>query len=195
MANILLPSNPSGLYISSSSSRSQVNFISLPYRCIATALIKRRRLPVFRASKDDKEVMNSTAVEPAPSVAPLFSLNVPTWANWLWGALVLLTFPFYRRIRRIQDEVEKTVETVADVVESAAEVTEKISSAVAEALPEGKIKKVILEVGHVAEVVDRNAEAVETLIHKIDEVEAEVDSLVDPPLGKREEYSKGDAKK
>ncbi|KAM0949038.1 hypothetical protein DsansV1_C06g0066041 [Dioscorea sansibarensis] len=195
MSNTLLPLNPSAFHYTFSSSkfRSRVHMISLPYRCIETASIRRRCLSVSRASNDGMEVMKNI-VETAPSAVPLFLLNLPSWANWLWGALVLLALPFYGRIRRIQDQVEETIETVVDVVESVAEVTEKASSAVADALPDGKIKDVVLEVEHIAQVVDKSAEAVEGFIDKIDEIEADMDSLVNPLIKRKASLAEGDEK-
>ncbi|KAH7679710.1 Methyl-accepting chemotaxis protein (MCP) signaling domain-containing protein [Dioscorea alata] len=194
MSNTLLPLNPSTFYtFSSSKFRSQVYLISHPYRCINTTSIRRRCLSVSRASNDDMEVMKNI-VETVPSALPLFLLNLPSWANWLWGALVLLALPFYGRIRRIQDQVEGTIETVAHVVESVAEVTEKASSAVADALPDGDIKKAVLEVEHIAQVVDKSAEAVEGFINKIDEIEADVDSLVNPLIKRKASVGEGEEK-
>lgn len=68
----------------------------------------------------------------------------------------------------VSDKAEKTAEAVLGAVEKVAEVTEKISLEVAEMLPENsELKKIALEVEHVAEVVIKDAELAENLIEKV----------------------------
>lgn len=63
--------------------------------------------------------------------------------------------------------MEKTVETVVEGVEKAAETTEKIASDIANALPEGKLKQVVLEVENIAEQIDDGAEKIEEFLDKV----------------------------
>ncbi|PKU75177.1 uncharacterized protein LOC110096430 [Dendrobium catenatum] len=100
----------------------------------------------------------------------LFALvNIPTWAKFALGSLVLLTIPTLRKFHSLKD-VTKTVEEVAEVVEKAAEVTEKMAEEIAEALPEGREKEAALKLEKIALLVDKEAELTESIIDKVDEV-------------------------
>ncbi|KAM0949034.1 hypothetical protein DsansV1_C06g0066001 [Dioscorea sansibarensis] len=150
---------------SSSKSRSQSRVVS----------IRKLHSVVVQASTNDVNFDVSS------SSNPLFSLfSTPSWITWVGGAFVVLSVPFYRRIRKAQDRVEATVEEVADTVENVAEKIEKISTDIADALPEGKLKEMVLKVEQTAETMEKNAEKAQILIEKLDKIVAEVDELVEP---------------
>ncbi|KAM0949036.1 hypothetical protein DsansV1_C06g0066021 [Dioscorea sansibarensis] len=170
MAHTLLPPlNPPNLKLfSSCKSRSQSRVV----------WIRKLRSIVCQASKDDVEVRNFDFTS---SSNPLLSLiNAPSWITWLGGAFAVLSVPFYRRIRKAQDQVEVMVAKVADEVENVAEKVEKISSDMADALPEGTLKEMVLSVEKIAIAAEEDAKETQILLEKLDKIEAEVDELVDP---------------
>ena len=92
-----------------------------------------------------------------------------------------LALPFYKKILRIEGEVEKDVETVAEAVEAVAKVTEKIAADVADAIPgDGRLKQVALEVEHIAEEVAKDADQAEAFLHKVDQIKEEIEELIEP---------------
>ncbi|XP_039127742.1 uncharacterized protein LOC120263830 isoform X2 [Dioscorea cayenensis subsp. rotundata] len=126
------------------------------------------RLPIFQVMKSSIDLNDQE------------SRNKDSKARWALGALVCLALPFYKRILRIEDGLEKTVETVVEGVEKAAETTEKIASDIANALPEGKLKQVVLEVENIAEQIDDGAEKIEEFLDKVEKIEDKVEDLVEP---------------
>ncbi|XP_039127741.1 uncharacterized protein LOC120263830 isoform X1 [Dioscorea cayenensis subsp. rotundata] len=151
------------------------------------------RLPIFQVmkssidlndqesrNKDSKNTNSKLQMVPSSRNARFSLPNIPVWARWALGALVCLALPFYKRILRIEDGLEKTVETVVEGVEKAAETTEKIASDIANALPEGKLKQVVLEVENIAEQIDDGAEKIEEFLDKVEKIEDKVEDLVEP---------------
>ena len=60
------------------------------------------------------------------------------------------------------------METAVDVVEHIAEVTEKLAANVADQLPEdGSLQKAAEEVEYLADILDKDAEEVETIAKKV----------------------------
>jgi hypothetical protein len=89
------------------------------------------------------------------------------------------------------DEVTKNVETALEVVEHAAEVTEKLAANVANALPEnGTLHKLAEEVEYIAEIVDKDAQKVEIIIKKIEDVSNRIDAAVEPVIEELEKEFK-----
>ncbi|KAJ0984621.1 hypothetical protein J5N97_002977 [Dioscorea zingiberensis] len=105
--------------------------------------------------------------------------------KWVLGSILLLTVPFYKRILKIGDRVEKTAENMVEIVEKVAEETEKIGSDVAGALPDGNLKQEALEVEKFAEEVDNDAKIVEVFLHKVDKIKEELEELVEPNIEKQ----------
>ncbi|KAM0949037.1 hypothetical protein DsansV1_C06g0066031 [Dioscorea sansibarensis] len=157
--------------------------------------IRKLRSLVLQASKDDMEVRNS-GVGPASSSNPLFSfINAPSWITWLMGGSVVPSVSFYKRIRKAQDRVEATVDAVAETVENMAEKVEKISSNMINVLPEGTLKKMVLNIKKTAVTIDKSAEKIEILIDKLDDIEAKVDAFVDPLTKGEAGLKEGDERK
>nr|XP_009390277.2 PREDICTED: uncharacterized protein LOC103976698 [Musa acuminata subsp. malaccensis] len=141
--------------------------------------------PAPAGSDDDAAPANEDAKKKrsdgVPGLPNLPFPDIPIWARWALGSVVLLALPFYRKVLGIEEKAEKTAEAILGVVEKVAEVTEKVSLEVAEVLPENsELKKIALEVEHVAEVVIKDAELAETLIEKVDGVVKNVDTMVEP---------------
>ncbi|THU57731.1 hypothetical protein C4D60_Mb03t06580 [Musa balbisiana] len=113
--------------------------------------------------------------------------NIPVWARWILGSLVIAAIPFYTRIIKKGGNIEKVAEVALETVEKLAEVTEKIASDVAAALPEGdSLKEKALLIEKIAEKVEHDAKLAEAIIHEVDVVKEEVDTLVKPLLEKEE---------
>lgn len=115
------------------------------------------------------------------SIAGLNLPNIPSWARWMLIPLLLVASPFYKKFLKMEDELEKTAETVVDVVQAVAEATEKISSEVADALPEdGKLKQLVLKVEDFADAVGDEADLAEVMIKKVDDAVEEVEHMLEP---------------
>ncbi|KAH0452488.1 hypothetical protein IEQ34_019787 [Dendrobium chrysotoxum] len=123
-----------------------------------------------RKFSSGEKTLASTSENTGLNLGRLFALvNIPTWAKFVLGSVVLLTIPTLRKFHSIKD-VTKTVEEVAEVVEKAAEVVEKVAEEIAEALPEGRGKEAALKLEKIALLVDKEAELTESIIDKVDDV-------------------------
>ncbi|OAY65017.1 hypothetical protein ACMD2_12777 [Ananas comosus] len=112
-------------------------------------------------------------------------------ARWVLGTIFCVAIPLYKRMRRIEDKVEKTAETAIEVIEKVSEVTEKVASDVANALPgDGNIKEAALKIEKIAEEVDKDAGKAEAILHKVDEIREEVDAIVNPIIKEGESVKK-----
>ncbi|KAG2566576.1 hypothetical protein PVAP13_7NG184736, partial [Panicum virgatum] len=118
-----------------------------------------------------------------PSGGNLPIPNMPPWAKWVVGA-VIVAIPIYRRFRTVEDKIEKTVEAV-EVVDTVAEATEKVAGEVADAFPGNEnLKEAASRIKRVTDAIEEDAEKAEALIHKVDEIKKEVDSIVGPIIDK-----------
>ncbi|MQL90523.1 hypothetical protein Taro_023116 [Colocasia esculenta] len=112
------------------------------------------------------------------------------WTKWVFGSVVALVLSLWstrwQKLLLIGSEVEnavKVVETAAEVVEEVAAAAEKVSAEVAEKLPaDGKLKQMALAVEKASMEVVAGAETVEDIIHKVDELEQEVKTLLKPVI-------------
>ncbi|PKU67709.1 uncharacterized protein LOC110097074 [Dendrobium catenatum] len=110
-----------------------------------------------------------------------------SWAKWLLGSVLATALPFWnkswKRLLRIEDEVEivvDAVETAAEIVEKVANVAEKVSLDIAEEMTEdGKLKEAVLFVENVAKEVAVEAHRTQEIIHKMEELKDEIDELKD----------------
>ncbi|KAG1334600.1 hypothetical protein COCNU_03G007190 [Cocos nucifera] len=94
--------------------------------------------------------------------------KIPAWARWLLAPIILVALPFYKKLLKMEDELEQTAETVVDVVQAVADATEKMSSELADALPDdGKLGQMVLKVGDFAEAVGDQADLAEDIIEKV----------------------------
>jgi len=109
---------------------------------------------------------------------------MPSWAKWVVGA-VIVAIPIYRRFRTLEDKIEKTAEVAIEVVDTVAEATEKVAGEVAGAFPGNEnLKEAASRIKTVTDAIEEDAEKAEALIHKVDEIKKEVDSIVDPIIDK-----------
>lgn len=109
---------------------------------------------------------------------------MPPWAKWLVGAAIV-AIPIYRRFRTLEDKIEKTAEVAIEVIDKVAEATEKVAGEVADEFPGNEsIKEAASRIKKVMHVVEEDADKAEALIEKVDEIKKDVDSIVDPIIGK-----------
>ncbi|KAF0906336.1 hypothetical protein E2562_009698 [Oryza meyeriana var. granulata] len=117
--------------------------------------------------------------------------TIPSWARWVIGGVLHTVVPFYERVRYVEDETARNVETAVEVVEHVAEVTEKLASNVADKLPEdGCLQKAVEKIEYIAEVVDEDAEKVEAIVEKIDKFSDKIDAEVEPVIKELEKEFK-----
>ncbi|CAM0904406.1 unnamed protein product [Alopecurus aequalis] len=110
--------------------------------------------------------------------------NMPHWVALVVGA-VFVAIPIYKRIRALEEKVEKTAEVAIEVVDTVAEAVEKVAGEVSEAFPENEnLEQAASRIKAVADVIEEDAEKAEALIHKVDEIVKEVESVVDPIIDK-----------
>ncbi|TKV94052.1 hypothetical protein SEVIR_9G250800v4 [Setaria viridis] len=150
--------------------------------------------PRFHATNRQMFSASSGAAEarPPPALPRQFQeqQRTPffTWARLAIGSVLAAAAPFVHSrwvsFLRIQSEVEMvkdTVEVVAEVVEEAATVAEKVSSEVAEQLPEGgRLRTAAVIVEHASKEVAQEAHLAQDIIHKVDEIEEDVKAIIEP---------------
>lgn len=77
--------------------------------------------------------------------------------------------------------MKDTAEAVAEVVEEAATFAEKVSSEVAEQLPEGgRLRTAAVLVEKASKEVAHEAHLAQDIIHKVEEIEEDVKAIVEP---------------
>ncbi|TVU30857.1 hypothetical protein EJB05_22503 [Eragrostis curvula] len=111
-----------------------------------------------------------------------------TWARLAIGSVLAAATPFvhskWASLLRIQSEVEAVkdaAEVVAEVVEETATLAEKVSSEIAEQLPEGgRLRPVAVLVEHASKEVAEEAHLAKDIIHKVDEIEEDVKAIIEP---------------
>ncbi|KAI0499113.1 hypothetical protein KFK09_020014 [Dendrobium nobile] len=122
----------------------------------------------------------SDQVTVPPGGSNLLLFNLPACAKWIFGSVLFLAIPVYKRMLRIEGVLEKEVIDMVEIVKKVADVTEKVSSDVAEALPsDSDLKKIVIEVEGEAEVVCVDAEKTETFIHKVDDFKDKSEAWLD----------------
>ncbi|XP_020104875.1 uncharacterized protein LOC109721593 isoform X2 [Ananas comosus] len=170
-------------------------------RCLASYYRRNLRLPSHRralsndltpshsrslATFDQRREVSVDRIDNKPTL-PSTPQKSPfsTWAKWAIGLITTILLPFgNKKLLQIENEVEmveNVVENAAVVVEKVANMTEKVSSEVAERLPEdGKLKDAVVFVEHASKEVAEEAHLAQDIIHKVDELEEEVKTLLDP---------------
>ncbi|XP_072978702.1 uncharacterized protein [Typha angustifolia] len=131
------------------------------------------------ADQSDKKPKPS----PLPSRLPIFS-----WARWAFGSILTILLPLWHNkwmaLLQIESEVEMVagaVENTAEVVEKVATMTEKLSSDVADRLPEDtKLKEAAVFVERASKEVAEEAQLAQDIIHKVDKLVEEVETFLDP---------------
>ncbi|KAK9949461.1 hypothetical protein M0R45_004980 [Rubus argutus] len=118
-----------------------------------------------------------------PAKSPSFAWP---WKNWMVGLTLSILLPSFRHkwgpFRALKSKVDmaiEIVESVTEVVEELAEEVDKVCEQVAEKLPEdAKLKKAVELVEHLAEEAVQKAKQAEDIIHKVKEMEKEVEEAL-----------------
>lgn len=125
---------------------------------------------------------NSTGSEASPpGNSPSFG-----WKKWLLGFLLPLLLPAFKNkvspLQLLKSNVHKaveTVETMTEIVEEVAEEVEKIAEEVEKKLPgDSKLKQSLDSVENLAQGAVKYANQVQDIIHKIDDVEKEMEGTI-----------------
>ncbi|KAL0445913.1 UNVERIFIED_CONTAM: hypothetical protein Slati_1719200 [Sesamum latifolium] len=114
---------------------------------------------------------------------PIPSISLPGDNPWITGiAGLLVTVPFLvQRLLTLTKEVDmaaETVEKIADTVGKVAEEVDKVAEEIAEALPEGGLKKMVSFVEDLAEETTKDAQMVEDLMDKVEELDDKLDAIL-----------------
>ncbi|XP_057503946.1 uncharacterized protein LOC130787571 isoform X3 [Actinidia eriantha] len=122
-----------------------------------------------------------SSVEPG-TPPPNSNPNPNSWKSWVLSAIITIILPFFTRkwwpLFKINATVE-TVEQLTEVIERVAEGVEDLADNVADKLPEGgKLRHAIETVENAAKETVKDAQFVEQIIDKVEEVEQEVESFI-----------------
>lgn len=150
-----------------------------------------RQIPIGLATKSwginltAPPIRRATQI-PAVGAEPeeLLGANLPipdfsSWVTWLAGAF-MLAVPAYWQFRAMEDKAEQTAEATIEMVEKVAEAAERIADDVSEAFPGNeRLKKAASSVKAIADEIEKDVDKAEAVLHKMDEIEEEVDSVVE----------------
>ncbi|XP_030542704.1 uncharacterized protein LOC115749850 isoform X2 [Rhodamnia argentea] len=132
-----------------------------------------------------RDVAVRSSVDPVPHLPS--DPSPSSWKFWVLGVFVSFILPFWRNkwgpLWKLKNEVEAVVEKadhVTEFVEEMAEKVEHVAEEVAEHLPDGKLKDAVTLVEHLAETADKDAHLAGDIIDKVEEVEKDVDSFMEP---------------
>ncbi|KAL5779797.1 hypothetical protein ACOSQ2_010534 [Xanthoceras sorbifolium] len=140
--------------------------------------------------------MNTCSALPEP---PLSSDPSPhSWKLWILGMLISAVLPFWRSkwgpFQRLKNQVDAALETaehVAEILEDVAEEVEKVADEVADHLPQGgKLKEAVTFIENVAKETAKDSHRVDEFIEKVEQVENDVESLIDPIISQASEATK-----
>lgn len=114
---------------------------------------------------------------------PIPGFSLPGDNPWIAGiAGLLVTVPFLvQRLLTLTKEVDmaaETVEKIADTVGKVAAEVDKAAEEMAEALPEGGLKKMVSFVEDLAEETTKDAQMVEDLMDKVEELDDKLDAIL-----------------
>ncbi|PUZ39294.1 hypothetical protein GQ55_9G279200 [Panicum hallii var. hallii] len=165
----------------------------------STTVLGPAAAPRFQAVDRERFSASSGAAgtRPAPALPRQYreQQRTPffTWARLAIGSVLAAATPLlhsrWASILRIQSEVEMVkdaAEAVVEVVEEAATFAEKVSSEVAEQLPEGgRLRTAAVLVEHASKEVAHEAHLAQDIIHKMDEIEEDVKAIIEPIVDHR----------
>ncbi|KAI9106497.1 hypothetical protein K1719_022025 [Acacia pycnantha] len=145
------------------------------------------RLGDFNAGLQIRRNMNDVAVHASvPPQAPFPSDHSPAhWKVWILGAAVAILVSFSKGkwgpLLKLKEKAETTIEEleeISDAVEEVAEKVDEVAEAAAKHLPEGKLQDAAEFIEKVAERIDENAHIAGDVLHKVEEMGKEVESLL-----------------
>ncbi|KAF3339372.1 hypothetical protein FCM35_KLT16843 [Carex littledalei] len=95
--------------------------------------------------------------------------------------LAWIMYPLYQRLRKKEDEVQESVQSLLQVVERVAQVTEKLATDIAEALPSNhNLKGAVETVSQIAHKVEKDAETAQAFVQMVDDLGDELDEYLNP---------------
>ncbi|KAB1219985.1 hypothetical protein CJ030_MR3G020092 [Morella rubra] len=133
---------------------------------------------------------SSAAPGPTPPPTPNPNPSPGSWIGVAVGIFATVILPFLANkmgtFLKLNQEVEAVVETAevaTEVIEKVAEEVEKLAEEVANQFPEGgKVQNAATFVENIAKETIKDAHLAEDVIEKVEEVEKEVESFVDPAI-------------
>ncbi|KAK4400522.1 hypothetical protein Sango_1158300 [Sesamum angolense] len=136
--------------------------------------------------KKDFVIVRNATPEAAGDLLSSFSIpgfSLPGDNPWITGiAGLLVTVPFLVQwlltLTKEVDLAAETVEKIADTVGKVAEEVDKAAEEIAEALPEGGLKKMVSFVEDLAEETTKDAQMVEDLMDKVEELDDKLDTIL-----------------
>ncbi|XP_075633156.1 uncharacterized protein LOC142605606 isoform X2 [Castanea sativa] len=139
-----------------------------------------------------KRKMDVAVHSSIPSVPPMPSnpASPGPWKLWIIGLIASAILPFFGiklgpllKLKQEVDTVVETAEEVVEVVEKVAEEVDKVAEEISEHLPEGgKLRVAVKIIEKVAEKTAKDAQLVEDAIDKVEALEKDVESLIDPVI-------------
>ncbi|KAL8481872.1 hypothetical protein ACS0TY_028135 [Phlomoides rotata] len=134
--------------------------------------------------KNTRRLFVRSVVGPGAPMPPEPPIN---FLNWIVGIAFTVVLPFFTNkwasLLRIKNEVETAVEMAEDIVEVVEMVTERVEKAAEDMLDDlpadGRLRKAVDFVEHIAERANMDAHIVGDFIDKVQEVEEEVEECIE----------------
>ncbi|SPT18566.1 unnamed protein product [Triticum aestivum] len=172
------------LFTSASHSARLLSFSLAPlltYKRITAVGSGPGELPEEKSPIPNKEAAISSDPGELPGKSPLPNKSslVTVVVGGVFGAV-----SFYGQMRAMEENVEKTAEVAIETIEKAADVVDKLADEVIAFPGNENLKKAAFRIKAIAEEIEKDAEEAEALIHKVEEIEKEVDAAVDTFMGK-----------
>lgn len=145
---------------------------------VGTTITKTRRNVVVYSNMVPPDVQ-------IPSLPSSFAIPDP-WQGWLLGAIVTIGLPFLTNkwgpLLGWIDKVKGTLQTAEDIAEAVEDIAGKVDKMAEEieaGLPEGKLKNVLHTVELAAEEIAKDADRLDQLIDKVQEMEEKIEAIVE----------------
>lgn len=151
---------------------------------LALTTISHRSGVLRKTNKNSRELVVHATAETGDllsGVIPFLPSGEDSWISWAVGLGVTVPLITTRLLA-----VTKQVSVAAEMVEKVAEVVEKVADDVrmaavefAAKLPEGgKLKDIVQSIKHLAEETEKDAQVVEDLMHKVEEVDEKLEAFL-----------------
>ncbi|KAL0017541.1 hypothetical protein SO802_004610 [Lithocarpus litseifolius] len=148
-------------------------------------------------SKRKMDVTVHSSIPPAPPI-PSNPASPGPWKLWIVGLIASAILPFFGikfgpllKLKQEVDTVVEAAEEVAEVVEKVAEEVDKVAEEISEHLPEGgKLRVAAKIIEKVAEKTAEDAQLVEDVIDKVEAMEKDLESFIDPVTDQAKKTSK-----
>ncbi|GAA0151348.1 hypothetical protein LIER_32575 [Lithospermum erythrorhizon] len=145
--------------------------------CVATTYSARPQVNKQRSKSYFKAVQ--AIPETAEGFLSFFPADTP-WYAWAGAAMIAVPLAI-QRIVKLTNEVEAVADGIGDIADTVGKVADQIDKAaddLVEKLPEGKLKEVIEQVDDLAEATSREAQKLEDLMDKVEEMSNEMEEFI-----------------